>query len=59
MVRQPKIIKIHAPVEFRNALYKLKSEDSSQTLNNIMKNLGKQIKSGEIKLSKSQDDFWE
>ena len=59
MVRKPKMIKIHAPVEFRNALYKLKAEDSSQTLNNILKNLGKQIKCGEIKLSKIKDDFWD
>ncbi len=59
MVRPPKIIKIHAPVEFRDALYKLKSEDSTKTLNSIMKNLGKQIKNGDIKLSKIENDFWE
>ena len=59
MVRKAKIIKIHAPVEFRNALYQLKSEDSSKTLNSIMKNLGKQIKKGEIKLSKIENDFWD
>lgn len=59
MVRKPEITKMWCPREFKQALYKLKSDDPDQTLNNIMKNLGKQIKAGEIKLSKIQNDFWD
>ena len=54
MVRRKKVVKIHAPIEFRDFLYEKKSEDSSKTLNEIMKEMAS---TGRRKKRKN-DTFW-
>ena len=54
MVRQRKrIVKIHAPLEFRNYLYERKAEEPSKTLQQIMRDMAKKGKK-----RRKNESFW-